>query len=214
MVLIKNLFREKLNPITKNLLILNILNITGWAFVNPIFAVFVLNRIEGATVKTVGLCYFFYWLIKATLQLFISDYLDRVKGEADDFFALLIGQFLNTLVPIFLMFSHNVLEVFIIFMIYGIGDAMGVPSWNSLFTRHINPRRISFEWALNSTGFNLGSAFAILIGSSLVYIFGFPFVFFIVFLCQLIGLVLLFLIRGHFIKKTKEPIDYFFTLKS
>ncbi|MGB9726492.1 MAG: MFS transporter [Minisyncoccia bacterium] len=214
MVLLKNLFREKLNEVAKNLLLVNILNITGWAFVNPIFAIFVLNRIEGATIKTVGLCYFFYWIIKATLQLFISDYLDRVKGEADDFFALLIGQMLNTLVPILLMFSHNVLEVFIIFIIYGIGDALGVPPWNSLFTRHINPKRISFEWALNSTGFNLGSALAILIGTSLVYVFGFSFVFFIVFICQFIGLILLISIRRHFLRKIKEPIDYFFTLKS
>lgn len=214
MTIIKNLFREKLNPVIKNLLILNILNISGWAFVNPIFAIFVLEQIQGATIKTVGLLYFFYWVIKATLQLFISDYLDRVKGEADDFFALVTGQFLNTLVPILLMFSHNVLEIYIIFIIYGIGDAMAVPSWNSLFTRHINPKRVSFEWALNSTGFNLGSAFAILIGSSLATVFGFPFVFLIVFICQLIGLILLLLIRKHFIGKKKESIDYFVTLKS
>jgi len=214
MTIIRNLFREKLNPVTRNLLILNILNISGWALVNPIFAIFVLNRIEAATIKTVGMLYFLYWIIKAILQLFISDYLDRVKGEADDFFALLVGQFLNTLVPILLMFAHNVLEVYIIFIIYGIGDAMAVPSWNSLFTRHINQKRISFEWALNSTGFNLGSAFAILAGSSLATLFGFPIVFFVVFLCQLIGLILLVLIRHHFIGKKKEAIDYFVTLKS
>lgn len=214
MVLIKNLFREKLNPVIKNLLLLNILNITGWAFVNPIFAIFVLNRIEGSTVKTIGLCYFFYWVIKAILQLFVSDYLDRVKGEADDFFSLLVGQFINTLVPLLLLFSHNVLEIIIIFIFYGIGDALAVPAWNSLFTRHLNPKRISFEWALNSTGFNLGSAIAILIGSSLVFLFGFPFVFLIVFICQLIGLILLLSMRNHFLRKIKEPIDYFFTLKS
>ncbi len=214
MVLIKNLFREKLNPITKTLLLLNILNVSGWAFVNPIFAVFVLNRIEGSTVKTVGICYFFYWIIKAILQLFISDYLDRVKGEADDYFSLIFGQSLNTLVPLLLMFSHNILEVFIIFIIYGIGDALGVPAWNSLYTRHINPKRVSFEWALNSTGFNLGSAFAILIGSSLVYLFGFSFVFILVFICQLIGLVLLIRIKEHFLKKPKEHLDYLFTFRS
>ena len=213
MIKLQELFKEKMHPVVKTLLITNVLSITGWAFVNPIFAVYVINNIKGGSLEAIGICWFIYWLVKAILQIFVSDSLDKVDGESDDYFTLLLGQFLVILVPLALLFSKNASELYFIFLIYGIADALYVPPWNSIFTRYINPRRISFQWALNSTGYNLGSAFAILIGSFLALTFGFPLIFVIVFLVQVISLVNLLSIKKYFLHKKKEKKEYFFPLK-
>jgi len=214
MVKFADLFKERIHPVIKILLINNILSLTGWAFVNPIFAIYVIQNVHGGSIKTVGICYFIYWVVKGSLQLFISHYLDRVEGEADDYFTLVLGQFLNMLIPIALLFSSNSNELYFIFCIYGIADALLYPPWNAIFTRYINPKRVSFEWTLNSTGFNFGSAIAILIGSSLALIFGFPLIFFFVALAQGISLGVLLSIRKYFIHKKKSPTEYYFPLKT
>jgi MFS family permease len=145
MITLKNLFREKFHPVIKTLLINNILSMTGWAFMSPIFAIYVVQNVKGGSIKAVGICYFLYWIIKGPLQLFISDYLDRVEGEADDYFTMLLGQFLDMLVPIALLFSKTTGELYLIFLIYGIADALYVPPWNAIFTRYINPKRVSLN---------------------------------------------------------------------
>lgn len=214
MVTIKALFKEKMHPVVRALLVHNILCLTGWAFISPIFAVYVVQNIEGGSIRAVGFCFFIYWVIKGSFQLFISDYLDRVQGEADDYMALVLGQFLNILVPIALLFSESTSELYLIYFIYGIADALYVPPWNAIFTRYINPKRVSFEWTLNSTGFNFGSAIAILIGSSLVLIFGFPLIFFFVALIQGISLAVLLSARKYFLHKKKITPDYYFPLRT
>lgn len=213
MVKIKELFKEKMHPVVRTLLINNILSLTGWAFISPIFAIYVVQNVKGGSIKAVGICFFIYWIVKGFLQLFISDYLDRVEGEADDYFTLILGQFLNMLVPLAFLFSKTTGELYLIYCIYGIADALYVPPWNAIFTRYINPKRVSFEWTLNSTGFNFGSAIAILIGSSLALVFGFPLIFFFVALSQGISLVVLLSMKRYFIHKKKTPSEYYFPFR-
>ncbi|MFA5392437.1 MAG: MFS transporter [Candidatus Paceibacterota bacterium] len=214
MVKFIDFFKEKVHPVIRALLINNVLSLTGWAFINPIFAIYVIQSIHGGSIKTVGVCYAIYWVVKGFLQLFVSHYLDRVEGEADDYFTLVLGQFLNMLVPIALFFSKNSNELYFIFCIYGIADALLYPPWNAIFTRYINPKRVSFEWALNSTGVNFGSAVAVLIGSSLVLIFGFPLIFLFVIVAQGISLGVLLSIRRYFVHKKKSSIEYYFPFKT
>ncbi|MGC8651113.1 MAG: MFS transporter [Minisyncoccia bacterium] len=214
MVKIRELFKQKMHPVVKNLMISNILALTGWAFISPIFAVYVINTVKGGSIQAVGICYFIYWVVKGLFQIFISDYLDRVEGEADDYFTLLLGQFLDMVVPLSLLLSKTTGELYFIFFIYGIADSLYVPPWNAIFTRYINPKRVSFEWALNSTGFNLGSALAILIGSSLALIFGFPLIFLFVTICQAISLLILLSLKKYFVSKKKVPLEYYFPFKT
>jgi hypothetical protein len=72
---------------------------------------------------------------------------------------------------------------------------------------------VSSEWALTSSGVNFSSAIAILIGTSLALIFGFPLIFFFVALCQGISLAILLSIRKYFIHKKKISSEYYFPLK-
>ena len=209
---IKNFFHWKTNSIISSLLVSNILSNTGWAFISPILAVYVVRNINGGTIQAIGICYSIYWVVKGVLQLFIAKSLDKVRGEGDDYFALLLGQLLDTVVPIAFLFAHSAAELYLIFFIYGIGDALYVPPWNAIFTRHVNPDQVSSQWALDSSGFNLGAAIAIVTGSALAVAFGFRTVFVLVAIAQIISLVIIFRLGRHFRGKSKIPVKYFFPM--
>jgi len=210
---LKKLLRWKADPITKALIVSSVLSNTGWAFINPILAIYVINNIKGGSIQVIGVCYFIYWVVKGLLQLFVADSLDKVKGEGDDYFTLLLGRFFVALVPIAFLFAKTPAELYLIFFVFGIGDALYVPPWNAIFTRHVNPNRVSFQWALNSTGFNLGAAMAIIIGSSFAVAFGFRTVFVLVAIAQIISLVIITRMRSYFVGKKKTEVKYFFPLE-
>ena len=210
---IKKLLHWKENPIINSLLVANILSNTGWAFISPILAIYVVRNIQGGTVQAIGVCYFIYWVVKGVLQLFIAKSLDKVKGEGDDYFSLLLGQLLDTIVPLAFIFAHSVNELYLIFFIYGIGDALYIPPWNALFTRHVNPNKVSSQWALDSSGFNLGAAIAIVAGSALAVAFGFRTVFVLVAIAQIISLITIFRLGSSFKGKQKVLVKYFFPLE-
>ncbi len=210
---LKRLFKWKANPITKSLLISDVLCNTGWAFVSPILAIYVIDNIKGGSIQVVGVCFFIYWIVKGLLQLFVSDSLDKVKGEGDDYFTLLLGRFFNILVPIAFLFARTPIELYLIYFIFGVGDALYVPPWNAIFTRHVNPNRVSFQWSLGSTGFNLGAAMAIIIGSSFAVAFGFRMVFILVAIAQIVGFTIILRMRPYFVGKKKTTVKYFFPLK-
>lgn len=211
---IGNLFKHKTHPVAKALMITNILSLTGWSFISPIFAVYVLKNIRGSSLQVVGIAYFIYWIVKGSLQIFVSDYLDRVEGEADDYLVLLTGQFLDFLIPLALLLARTVGELYFIFFIYGIADSFYVPPWNAIFTRYINPKRVNSQWALTSSGLNFGAALAILIGSSLAMIFGFPLIFIFVAICQAISVGILLSLKKFFLHKKKESLEYYIPLKN
>ena len=54
--------------------------------VAPMFAIFVSQKIEGADLTTIGYAVAIYWIAKSILQIPISRYLDRTKGENDDLY--------------------------------------------------------------------------------------------------------------------------------
>jgi len=209
----KNIFNWKSNPVISSLLAANILSNSGWAFVSPILAIYVVNNIEGGTIQVIGICYFIYWMVKSILQLFISRSLDSVKGEGDDYVVLLLGQFFDVLVPLGFLFAHTPAELYLIYLIYGIGDALYVPPWNAIFTRHVDPERVSSQWSLDSTGFGFGAALAVVIGSSLAVALGFRTVFILVAAAEIIALVIISKMRPYFAGKEKKPIKYLFPLQ-
>ena len=57
----------------------------------PIFAVFITGFIPGATLKTVGFALALYAVAKSVLQIPLARFLDKHRGERDDFYTLMAG---------------------------------------------------------------------------------------------------------------------------
>lgn len=156
-----NLFQKMLNKILGfNRVILTMVIIEffmngAFAIIGPFFAIFITQEIIGGDAKVVGFSAAIYWIVKSIFQLPISRWLDRTDGERDEFWALLISYLLSASVPIIYFFSYLPSHIYIAQGILGFLFAWAVPAWYSIFTRHLDKFRISFEWSLFSV-FSVG----------------------------------------------------------
>src|SRR3989344_7854035 len=64
---------------------------SGWGLLDPIFAIFIMQNIKGASLVSIGVLATIYWTVKGLLQIPVSLYLDKTEGEKDDFYTMLFG---------------------------------------------------------------------------------------------------------------------------
>lgn len=177
----------------------------AFGLVGPIFAIFLVQNIKGADVSTAGIAAAIYWILKSILQIPISIYLDRNKGEGDDFKALITGILVASLVPIGYLLSSKVWHIFLIQTFFACAMSLVVPSWYAIYTRHIDKGKESFEWALDSTSLGIAAGITGAIGGLLAKYFGFSVVFLIVSFLTLIGAINLLLAKKYLYIPEEKP---------
>jgi hypothetical protein len=59
----------KVNKIVKYLILADIAFWTGWGLVSPVFAIFIVEKIQGGTALVVGIATAIYWLFRSLLVL-------------------------------------------------------------------------------------------------------------------------------------------------
>jgi len=183
-----------LNKVVRNLIQTDLIFISSFGLITPVFAVFITKQIEGGDVEVVGFAAAIYWIFKAILQIPIGKFLDKHEGEKDDVSFLVLGYILAAIVPIGYIFSFLPWHIYLLQAIYSIGMAMAIPAWAAIFTRHMDKGKEAFEWSLESSALSFGVGITGAIGGILVAKFGFNLVFIIVSVFALIGALLPLLI--------------------
>lgn len=183
----------KVNRVIKFFIICDLFMWAGWGFIDPLFSIFVLKNIGGATIISIGILATIYWTTKSVLQIPISIFLDHYDGEKDDFYAMVLGLMVISLSSFSFMIVQNINQVYFVQFIKAIGFSLYIPGWSSIFSRHLDREHTAFEWAISSSSVGLGIGAAGFIGSSIANYAGFNFVFLLTGLMALIGAgVLLF----------------------
>jgi len=185
-----------LNKVISFLILSDFFILSGWGLVSPIFAVFMTEQIPGAGVEAVGLASTIYLLLKSGLQVPLANIIDRVRGEKDDFLAMIIGSILITLVPLLYILVRTVPQLFLVQALYGIGGALSYPSWMALFTRHVDKQKEGWSWSIYYTTIDLSGAAVAAIGGYLAEKIGFDSLFLLVFGFSLVGSMVLLEIRA------------------
>lgn len=196
----------KINRVIKILVLSDLALYSASGFLVPIFAIFITDQIEGGDIKVAGFAAAVFWITKSILQLPIGRYLDKNHGEKDDFYFMVFGGFLATLVPFGFIFSRLPWHIYGLQFIYAIGMACTVPPWSAIFTRHIDKSKEAFEWSLEETGMGLGAGITGALGGILASKFGFNMVFITVGIMALISAFILIFVYRFIIPKTKEKI--------
>ena len=196
--------RLGVNHVIKTLVLADFLTISAWGFINPILGVFVIEKIPGAGLETVGYATALYWITKSILQLPISKYLDRSPSEADDFYSMVVGTFLVALVPIGYIFVQSTAHFYLLQIISATGDAMAVPAWYAIFTRHVDKHKESFEWTLNSVSVGVGAAWSAALAGFISGHFGFIPVFILTAIFVLSGGIFLISLTIDLVPKKKH----------
>ncbi len=184
------MFVSFVNKIIRVLVLGDIMFFSAFGLINPIFAVFITNQIAGATIATVGFAATISLLVRALLQMPIARYIDRHKGEKDDFMFMVAGSTLISIVPFAYFFVSTPLHLYLAQIILGIGGALANPGWYAIFTRHIDKNKEGTEWTLENVGIGLAAAGTAAVGGLLAQNFGFHNLFLIVGIVSFLGLVI------------------------
>ena len=160
------------------LILSDILILSSFGLIGPIFAIFIIENLEGGSVVAAGLSTTIFLVVKSVVQMPLSRYfIDKEKHKTR---SLLLGTLLIISVPFIYFSAKHVNTIFIAQAIYGLGAALAYPAWFSLFTTYIDSKHKGFEYTLWSTGVGAGTALAAFLGANLADALGFKKLFFVV----------------------------------
>jgi len=148
-----------------------------FALAGPFVSVFIREGISGATMSVVGIASMIFLITKSTLQIPLSRIVDRTSKENSVVGILAGGYAITALCPLILAFSVSTWQVYLAQFFCGLGSAFAYPSWNALFTHHIDKEQTAFEWSIYDTIIGFGGALATAAGGFLIDGFGFQKVF-------------------------------------
>ena len=167
----------KVNRVIRYFVLADLLLWGGWGLITPIFALFVVGHIAGATVLTVGVASALYWITKALFQIPVSLYLDRKDKDTFDLYLLIIGLMLAGFVAMAFPLAHSTGVLYLLMISQAVAYGLYTPSWSAVFSRHLDKNHYAFDWSLDSTTIGLASGAAALLGGAIATIFGFDMVF-------------------------------------
>lgn len=172
----------------------DVIIVTGWNLVNPIFAVYITKQIQGGGLELIGFCTAIYLILRATLQLPFSRFIDSHKGEMDDFLVMAIGSLLTSLMPFMYIFATKPVHVLVIQGITGTASAMVSPGWLAIFTRHISKNSEAQSWGLYNSLVSYAGALAGALSGFMADKFGFKNLYLIVGIVCTFGTSFLFFV--------------------
>lgn len=194
----------KINRVVKFLVFSDLLFLGSWSLIHPIFQIFVVREVAGTTLITVGAVAALYWLVKSIFQIPVANYLDNHDGEKDDLYALIFSLSLASLASFLFSTVSQIWQLFAVQFIYAVAMGIYVPSWSGIFSRHLDEKRFSFDWSLDSTVVGLTSFFSAILSGFLAQKFGFSFVFIAVGVLSLASAVLIFSVPDLIMPKQKR----------
>src|SRR3989338_4607948 len=183
----------KVNKVVKYFILSDLVMWSGWGLIDPLFSIFVIQNIQGASLVAIGFLATIYWITKGILQIPISIFLDKYDGERDDFYALVLGLLIIGIGAFSLTLATAMRHVYLVQFIKAIGFALYIPSWSAIISRHLDKEHTAFEWALSSSTVSFGIGAAGLLGGSLATVIGFKFLFLLVGIMAVLSAALLLL---------------------
>ncbi|HVN26491.1 MAG TPA: MFS transporter [Candidatus Paceibacterota bacterium] len=202
----------KVGRLVKFFIISDFFLLAGWGFVDPVFSVFIIQQVAGATLVTVGIAAAIYWIVRSLVQIPIANYLDRTPGERDDFMALVGGILLVGISVIAMSWVTTVWELYLVHAIHAIAFAMYFAAWPTIFSRHLDKDRISFDWSLDSAATGVAAGVTGLLSGIFAEVFGFTTVFVIAGILAIIAAFILLLVPDLILPKPTQrvpiPIDH------
>lgn len=182
----------------------------GWGLLGPVFAIFIVKNIETGGIleatRVAGFASLAYWATKAVLQIPIGRYLDKNHGEKDDFWFMVIGEFIAGLIPLGYLIASEPWHIYTLQIIYAAGMSMAIPSWYAIFTRHVDKGKEALQWSLESVFFGAGAGIAGGVGGVIASIFGFKVIFIMVSILSFVSVAFLLMIRKDVYPKVKQEV--------
>ncbi len=188
------------------LILSDVLILSSFGLIGPIFAIFIMSDLEGGSIVTAGLATTVFLVVKSVVQLPLSRFfIDKEKHKTH---SLLLGTLLIITVPFIYTSANHVNTIFLAQAIYGLGAAMAYPSWFDLFTAYMDKKHRGFEYTIWATGTGLGVALSAYLGAEAAERLGFDYLFFVVGGVAFLGFLLLIILDRIDGRRAKASFKY------
>ena len=179
------------------LLLINSFFVFAINLFGPLYAIFI--RQITPEIYHVGGIWSFYIFSVGVLVLLISKYENRLKYA--DYF-LILGFFFRSMGWLGYIFAEKIFHLYLIQIFLAIGESLGTPSFNFLYSKNLDKGNFASEWGLNTSisAFIMGAA--AIIGSIIVKIFGFVPLFIFMIILSFISTIIAFKYRKQLGAKT------------
>lgn len=184
-----------INRVITLLTMSDLLVLSGWGLINPIFAIFIVDKIDGASIQTVGIATTIFFLVKSVSQIPIARWIDSKKGEVDDYQAMMLGSLMQMAAALTFIWITREWQLYLLQVLSGFGCAFSYPSWMAIFTRHIDKNQEGLEWSLYYTLTDIGIALAAIFGGVIATNFSYEYVFLSISILNFLGILALMRIR-------------------
>src|SRR3989344_3873567 len=104
-------FLQSVNRIVRFFIFSDLLLWSGWGFIDPLFSIFVIKNVAGATLVSIGMLATIYWITKGFFQIPVSLFLDKTAGEQDDFYAMIFGLIISAVAAFSLMLAETMSHI-------------------------------------------------------------------------------------------------------
>lgn len=194
-------FLKDINFVVKFLIISDVMIVGAAGMLAPLFALFVEDFIVQGDAMVVSISMGIYLLSRSLMQIPIATMIDKIKGERDDFWLMVIFSFVSSLIFLLYLEINQPWQLFLIQFLLGISNAITYPSYMAIFTRHIDKNKEGTAWGVYYTLTDLSSAALAVIGGYLATSYGFKTLIITVSMIGLLGSVLLVPIKSSIKRK-------------
>ena len=164
----------------------------------PLFALFISSHITDTDpIIATGIASAIYLIVKSVAQIPAAWVIDKIRGERDDFFVLVGGTIIASLLPLAYLTIDTALGLYAFQAFYGLVVAATFPSYMAIFTRHIDHGKEGTEWGVYYTLVDISTAATAAIGGSIASVYGFHTLIWTSAIFSLLGALLLIPIRPY-----------------
>ena len=182
---------DKVNKIIKILVLSDLFLFAGWGLISPIFSVFIVEEIIGATVVTVGVATSIYWVARSSVYIPLARFLDKRKGEKDDVYALIFSLTMVGFAAFMMVFAKTPLQLYLAHGFHGLVFGIYQIAWPSIFSRHLDQGKVSLDWSLDKVLVGAAVATTSLLGAHAANLWGFRTVFIITAILSWVSVLIL-----------------------
>lgn len=200
----KHYFLKDINPVIRFLIISDTVFMGAAGLLGPIFALFIENFIENGNASVAGIAAGIFLFTKSVLQIPIAHFIDKIKGEKDDFWLMFIFTFLIALIPLLYLVINSPIQLYAVQFLLGLFTAFTFPTYMAIFTRHVDKEKEGTEWGVYFTFVDLASAILAVVGGYVATIQGFPVLIIVVVIASILGALLLLPIKPYIFDRPRK----------
>lgn len=196
-VSLRHYFLLDMSSVVRFLTLSDLIWMSGAGLLGPIFAIFIVDYIQGGDAVVAGIAASIYLFTKSILQIPAASIVDKIRGEKDDFWVMFVGSILGALLPLMYLIIQTPMQLYFVQFVFGAVIAFTFPSFMAVFTRHIDKHKEGREWGIYFTLTDFGAAFTASIGGVLAQNYGFSALILISVAVSLLGVSFIWWIRPY-----------------